>query len=284
MPWGAPSAKSQKLYPKGETIDNIFPQAKRPRTDDVDLTEPPAETVSKYVQLCQAYGATNNSLFKMLTTAPEVRPAPPPEPELNGLVAGLFDLPSMPIRPVKPINLPDDLMGFYKAEIALTKEACVDVCNKSLKQSGSPTWHHHRRLHITASKFHQIVRATKPHTLRGYFFDNSDLGGVRAVQYGKRMESEALKKYSEEKGATLYECGLVIHPLQPFISGSPDAIAKVGNDTVIVEVKCPYSCAGKDIKVDFIKNGTLPKNHRYYGMSVPNVDVLIEITTYQLKQ
>lgn len=74
----------------------------------------------------------------------------------------------------------------------------------------------------------------------------------------------------------LFQTGLVVHPLQPWLCGSPDGLFRRGDDVCLLEIKCPYSRRNnilidveKEISfVPYVKyvNGklTLLPSHRYY--------------------
>lgn len=78
-----------------------------------------------------------------------------------------------------------------------------------------------------------------------------------------------------KKNAT-FQAGLLVHPSQPWLSGSPDGLFSTGEDTCLLEIKCPYARRDEEIInhqeekcfVPYLKyiNGrlTLSKTHRYY--------------------
>lgn len=73
-----------------------------------------------------------------------------------------------------------------------------------------------------------------------------------------------------------FQTGLVVHPLQPWLCGSPDGLFVHRGDTSLLEIKCPYAQRDSDVIdhelqrsfVSYVKyvNGelTLSKTHKYY--------------------
>lgn len=89
------------------------------------------------------------------------------------------------------------------------------------------------------------------------------------------MEPVARKDFEQQHGVTVTEVGLLLHPQQPWLCGSPDGIFSLSGETCLLEIKCPYKCKDKGIFddlgnsiVDYVHhvrgNATLKKSHRYY--------------------
>jgi len=68
------------------------------------------------------------------------------------------------------------------------------------------------------------------------------------------------------------KCGIYIHPALPFLASSPDRIISLNGETVLVEVKCPFSSKDQDISAKTVpylqeeENGklSLKENHQYF--------------------
>ncbi len=129
-------------------------------------------------------------------------------------------------------------------------------------QSLCKEWHLARKYRITASKAHLLAHARKKKTLLRYFFQ--DIPDMASLRYGRIMESKAKEKYKDVTGNTLHPSGIVIKASQPWLSASPDGLIKEGENLVVVEVKCPSSCANKKIDVPYIEDGNLKKSHPYF--------------------
>ena len=85
------------------------------------------------------------------------------------------------------------------------------------------------------------------------------------------MESVALKKFSRVyPNVKVMKSGLIVCPELPFIGATPDAILIMEDGRrVCLEIKCPYTCKDKVIKVPYleINDGglnVLKSNHEYY--------------------
>ena len=52
---------------------------------------------------------------------------------------------------------------------------------------------------------------------------------------------------------------------KPWLCASPDAIIKTTlGELIVLEIKCPSSCAGQSISVPYLINDQLKKSHQYY--------------------
>ena len=79
------------------------------------------------------------------------------------------------------------------------------------------------------------------------------------------MEPEAKECLKSILDAEVFEVGIITKKSQPWLCASPDGIAfSKDGELSILEVKCPSSCAGKEIKVPYLENGRLKKSHPYY--------------------
>lgn len=64
----------------------------------------------------------------------------------------------------------------------------------------------------------------------------NDFTGNVATRHGQRYEQEALDRYASEAGEEVLDFGLLIHPAERWLGGSPDGITASG---LLLEVKCP---------------------------------------------
>ena len=85
------------------------------------------------------------------------------------------------------------------------------------------------------------------------------------------MESVALKKFSRVyPNVKVMKSGLIVCPELPFIGATPDAILIMEDGRrVCLEIKCPYTCKDKVIKVPYLETNAgglnvLKSNHEYY--------------------
>ena len=90
-----------------------------------------------------------------------------------------------------------------------------------------------------------------------------------ATIHGNVWEATGVKAYQEKTGKVATGCGLIIHPLWPFLGASPDGLV---DDDILLEVKCPFSGRDSQIKpgkfFPFLQQDVggvvLKKTHKYY--------------------
>ena len=152
---------------------------------------------------------------------------------------------------------------FYDKNVVCSNETARQIFNATTQQSSSDEWHSERKFRISASKAHQISNARKKDTCLNYFFERPfDSWSVR---YGKETESIAKDKYKCITKNEIIESGLVISVQKPWLCASPDGIVKTTlGELIVLEIKCPSSCAGQTISVPYISNDQLKKSHQYY--------------------
>ncbi|XP_074658610.1 uncharacterized protein LOC141911521 [Tubulanus polymorphus] len=156
-------------------------------------------------------------------------------------------------------------------------------------QTSNVTWKREREMRIT--EFGTIAKATerkkkkkkKPHdtpTVQTYFRrarfnrplnqSSTQYGFTpECVLHGQKYEKVAVEKYHSRTGSITNECGLFVSKDHPVLAASPD---RVVNDTLILEVKCPFSAKDKEInpqtvqhlELDVNRNQQLKRNHDYF--------------------
>ncbi|XP_077525627.1 uncharacterized protein LOC144166440 [Haemaphysalis longicornis] len=133
-----------------------------------------------------------------------------------------------------------------------------------------------RRVRITCSTAHSILRARKtPEDLVDSLLQARPFSSD-ATRHGTRTEPLARKHFEQTLSSHVTETGLVVHPLQPWLCGSPDGLFMYREGTCLLEIKCPSKQRDSDVVdhkvprsfVPYIKyvNGelTLSKTHKYY--------------------
>lgn len=60
---------------------------------------------------------------------------------------------------------------------------------------------------------------------------------VRAMKYGSRTENIAFECYRQKRNPLIKKCGLVVHPIESWIAGSPDGVDPLTG--TLLEIKCP---------------------------------------------
>ncbi len=257
--WNAPSKKAQAQYRKGDTIENIF---NFPPTPPLRFKQSQTNLQSMAERMA-TYGLTNAGLYKSAMVDKskveceqvDVSLLEEMPPELEELFQN--DFTTISENPTTP----DDHL--YQKYVLSTKEEIRTIFLKTQQQSLSKEWHLERKYRITASKAHLIANARKKETCLRYFFQ--DVPDVSSLRYGRMMESKAKIKYTEVTGNNIFPTGIVVKEAQPWLSCTPDGLVKVGTDLIVLEIKCPSTCANKKISVPYIQNGTLKKSHPYYS-------------------
>ncbi|XP_075560581.1 uncharacterized protein LOC142592792 [Dermacentor variabilis] len=61
------------------------------------------------------------------------------------------------------------------------------------------------------------------------------------------MEPVARKDFEQQRGVKVTEVGLLLHPQQPWLCGSPDGIFSLSGETCLLEIKCPHKCIDRGI-------------------------------------
>ncbi len=257
--WKMPSRKKQSLYPKGETIEQLF---------DLKPVEGPTfkQATDKMQGLAEEmaqFGLTDRSLYKSLVAANE-------EDELdqeNELAA--YKAPEevrcllntqllIPCSSLQPSLSQKD---FFEKMVACTTEKSVRIFEETIGQDKNKQWFIHKKYRISASRAHRISRAKPSNQLKYFVALQGDHPNLR---YGREMEPIAREKYMELTGNTVLLSGLFVKNCQPWICASPDGIVKSADEVFLLEIKSPSSCKGKEIKVPYLENYTLKKNHEYF--------------------
>lgn len=122
----------------------------------------------------------------------------------------------------------------------------VEVELQTRNQSQNEDWHLIRKLLLTSSNFGSVYKRKKEDAskLVGNLLYGHTLNNLPAIAHGRFYEKVALQQLEQQIGEKIESCGLYIDPEYNFLGSTPDGL--IGNDC-IVEIKCPYSIAGKDI-------------------------------------
>lgn len=171
--------------------------------------------------------------------------------------------------------------SFYNGRISRTRDQICDIALLTIDQNRCRQWYAERRLRLTASRAHSIkTRRCAFVDLAFLMLEERELyagRGLRNVKYGLANEDIAKRTYAKRYGRLVFDCGLVIHPRQAFLAGSPDGLVHTSDGSMrVLEVKCPISCENKPIidryghvNIDYIyrakdDNLYLKETHRYY--------------------
>lgn len=260
------------LYPKGETIENLFNL--KPQTPP--SFEKNEAKLDAFLKILSSKNETNGMLFKTLTT----EPVGDFDDELNvgdeisdSKLNSIFE----EIYPVcfarKSVSngqkltfsklsqcLTSELSVFYNSSILTDPSKNFKIFRETIYQAKSRSWFLERRIRISASKAHKILKARKLQTRLKYFFDDPPIS--KAMRYGSQMEENAREKFQIVTQKTVQRSGLIVKTGQSWLCGSPDGL--LSNENSCLEIKCPFSCENTDLNVEYIKENKLKKNHPYY--------------------
>ena len=110
-------------------------------------------------------------------------------------------------------------------------------------------WYARRSERVTSSLFGRVAKRKKfdPVDTMLKFVQNHMnpyryLGGIEQLEYGKLLESDAVKKYQKERPHIIVkETGLWTNGAFPYLGGSPDGLVfdKETNQDGLLEIKCP---------------------------------------------
>lgn len=129
-------------------------------------------------------------------------------------------------------------------------------------QRTNPDWFRFRKNRITASVAHSVAHSgfangrtsTPPASYLRAIIGESGRVQTRAMAWGVQHEDEAVRKYQEQRSATLgcpvsvQDCGLFIDPDRPWLAASPDGIVTDGQWRRCLEVKCPFKHRARSVE------------------------------------
>nr|XP_054920619.1 uncharacterized protein LOC126517764 [Dermacentor andersoni] len=149
------------------------------------------------------------------------------------------------------------------------------VLKEMEKSEAEIRWHKERKVRISSTAAHTILRTRRGPKEIVHSLLKSNFFSSEATTYGIRMEPVARKDFEQQRGVTVTEVGLLLHPQQPWLCGSPDGIFSLSGETCLLEIKCPYRCIDRGIFddsghsiLDYVHhvdgNPILRKSHRYY--------------------
>ncbi|XP_040072767.1 uncharacterized protein LOC120844851 isoform X2 [Ixodes scapularis] len=190
-------------------------------------------------------------------------------------------LQNVPLEPSCGQELGDCLHQLTDAERSFFQRrvACSDIlslCMATLAQSKCARWYQERKMRISSSKAHTILRTKKtPQELVSSLM-NEESFTSEATSYGLRTEPKARRLFEGKVRGHVTEVGLLVHNGKPWLCGSADGLFGLTTGTVLLEIKCPSSIRNSLIvditrKVTFVSylvyvDGKLclKQSHRYY--------------------
>ncbi|CAN7949759.1 unnamed protein product [Ixodes hexagonus] len=153
---------------------------------------------------------------------------------------------NVPLQPSCGQELRDCLHPLTDAERAFFQRrvACSDIlslCMATLAQSKCARWYQERKVRITSSMAHTILRTRKtPQELVSSLM-NEESFTSEATSYGLQTEPKAWRLFEGKVGAHVAEVGLLVHNDKPWLCGSADGLFGLATGTALLEIKCPSS-------------------------------------------
>ncbi|XP_021711429.1 uncharacterized protein LOC110679851 isoform X1 [Aedes aegypti] len=180
---------------------------------------------------------------------------------------------------------------YYKNYVNVDITKVIRIALETRDQSTND-WKIHRTKRITASSAYKLFTYLKNKNpdwgkkIEQYW----DIKGinVKATKYGKDTEQLAYDCYKKNRNPLVKKCGLVVHPNECWIAGSPDGVDVYSQ--VLLEIKCPGNeeMSLADLLDSaavrrYIKNSTtsdikLSEQHMYYCQIQINMWILNCIT------
>ncbi|KAL1486334.1 hypothetical protein MTO96_009318 [Rhipicephalus appendiculatus] len=162
---------------------------------------------------------------------------------------------------------------FYQRHIVC--ESPSDLCRATMGQSSCVRWHKEKKFRISSTTSHTILHARRSPEEVARAILNSRPFSTEATAYGLRTEPQARMEFEHLLGVEVVEMGLLIHPDQPWLCGSPDGMFCLSGETCLLEIKCPHKFKEEDmftssgeIILDYILgtgcNRRLKRTHKYF--------------------
>ena len=268
--WQKPSDRRQSLYPKGATIESLFNLSPLCAPTFVQNST----KLIEFQKLLEEKQVTEGMLYKCLTV--------PIKDNLTNTIHVVypddilqkiffsnectFDSKVAVTSNLKIVfkkilcTLPDDHQKFFREKVQLSADNCKTIFLSTTDQSKNQDWFLHRKIRISASWAHKMLHAKKTETRLKYFFNTPPVNS--AMRYGEQLEPKAREHYQSITQREVLQSGLIIKPEQNWLCASPDGI--IVNNFLCLEIKCPISCAGEKIDVNYLINDKLVKTHPYF--------------------
>ncbi|KAM7281805.1 uncharacterized protein ISCGN_016724 [Ixodes scapularis] len=171
-------------------------------------------------------------------------------------------------------QLTDPEKAFFQKRVA--SRDVLGICMATMAQSKCAQWYQERKVRISSTMAHTILRTRKtPQDLVASLMNTTSFSSD-ATTYGLQTEPKARRRFEEKFGAHIVEVGLLVHQERSWLCGSADGVFQQDGETVLLEIKCPSSIKGQPV-VDANKRKTftsclvyindklcLKPSHNYY--------------------
>ena len=119
---------------------------------------------------------------------------------------------------------------------SLSNEYCVHVSGSEM-QAESEIWMNSRKYRMTGSTLVDFTSKTFA-VAKNQWKDKQDISFLPSLEWGCKHEKDARASYEDKRDVQVTRCGTFVSRKFPFISASPDGL--VENNTVVIEIKCPF--------------------------------------------
>lgn len=180
-----------------------------------------------------------------------------------------------------------ELTEYFENAVVVDLNSIIRIALDTQTQSTNE-WKIHRSMRITASSAYSLFTYLKnknpdwPKKLSQYW-ETKNLN-VKATKYGKDTEPLAFECYKLKHNPHVKKCGLVVHPTENWVAGSPDGVDC--QSSVLLEIKCPGNehssldelmetpAVRKYINTNAANEVSLKQNHVYYCQVQINMWIL----------
>lgn len=188
---------------------------------------------------------------------------------------------------IQPASFCSDVeKAYYDKFIQVDIDKSIKIALETEDQNTN-AWKIYRGSRITASSCYSLFTYLSNKTanwekkIESYWSIRSL--NVKATKYGKETESAAFECYRKKRNPLVKRCGLVIHPVESWIGGSPDGVDPESG--LLLEIKCPGSAEmslfdilnSENVAKYAKKQGdeiTLNRKHMYYCQIQMNMWIL----------
>ncbi|XP_054926413.2 uncharacterized protein [Dermacentor andersoni] len=165
---------------------------------------------------------------------------------------------------------------FFFSKVLCSREDAEEIAAGTVLQAGCKRWHNERAIRLSSSIAHAVVARRLPLDSLGEQIKRRKPFFGKAVMHGRKTEAIAREQFEQKIGGPVLQVGLIVHLKQPWLCASPDGLFKYGDQTTLLEIKCPYS-RKDDVLIDHTKESSfikyivyrdghleVNKRHQYY--------------------
>lgn len=149
--WLAPSARSKRLYPNGESFEEIFEIDQKHRIGDLDF-KVSFEDKEELAKLMEASNNTSSPLYKLCVMNLEDTSTKENAEKIPEWISKEILEPkivNLPFKKQAPID--DKERQFYYSNVDLSNEKRKTLCELTLQQSANALWQRERKFRITGN-------------------------------------------------------------------------------------------------------------------------------------